>query len=230
MNIEEIETLREKLQSALTELIGKIGTFQIGRAEQFPFGWRKAAKGRTVWRILEELITQNLEKHHKELGIESITASESEVTIYDFRIVLAGEKVPVYVNIKSAVSGGKSQKDDICKGLGLKAFYEADVSREFFVTSFCLKFNEDMSIAIEKCIVFPVAWIPDIYVNPSNNGNLQSSKYKDIQQAARRTTAEFYELFKKALEESSNKKAAKLAAERKALEEIVEVVELNSKL
>lgn len=227
MKVEKIEELRAKLQLALTELISKIGTFQIGKPEQFPYGWRKAAKGRTVWRILEELITQNLEKYHKELGIESIAASESEVTIYDFKIVLKDEKVPVYVNIKSAVSGGKVQKDDICKGLGLKAFYETDVSREFFVSSFSLKFNDDMSITIEKCIVFPVAWIPDIYVNPSNNGNLQSSKYKDIDQAVKRTTLEFYELFKHALDESSNKKAAKLTAERKAAEE---VVESNAKL
>lgn len=29
-----------------------------------------------------------------------------------------------------------------------------------------------MSIEITKAIVFPIAWIPDIYVNPSNNGNL----------------------------------------------------------
>gem|GEM_PF-5912452 len=29
-----------------------------------------------------------------------------------------------------------------------------------------------MTINIEKCVVSPVAWIPDIYINPSNNGNL----------------------------------------------------------
>ncbi len=33
-----------------------------------PFGWRKAAKGRIVWRIIEEVISQNLETHAKELG------------------------------------------------------------------------------------------------------------------------------------------------------------------
>lgn len=221
MDVEKIEELRIKLQKALSTLIGKIGDFEIGKPEQFPFGWRKAAKGRTVWRILEELITQNLEKFHKELGIESIAASDSEVTIYDFKIILEGEDVPIYVNIKSAVSGGKSQKDDICKGVGLKAFYEADINREFFITSFCLRFNDDMTITIESCTVFPVAWIPDVYVNPSNNGNLQSSKYKNIDEGVKRTTTEFFEIFKEALNESSRKKEVKLNADKAAREEII---------
>jgi len=38
MTIEKIEELREKLQSALSNLIKKIGSFQIGKKEQFPFG------------------------------------------------------------------------------------------------------------------------------------------------------------------------------------------------
>ena len=65
--IEEIERLRSNLEKSLTKLINKIGKIQIGRKEQFPFGWRKAAKGRTVWRIIEEVITQNLELHHKDV-------------------------------------------------------------------------------------------------------------------------------------------------------------------
>ena len=50
-----------------------------------------------------------------------------------------------------------------------------------------------MTIGLDKCHVFPTAWLPDIYVNPSNNGNLQSSHYKDIRQAVKRTPAEFVE-------------------------------------
>ena len=43
-----------------------------------------------------------------------------------------------------------------------------------------------MSIEIDKCIVFPVAWISDVYINPSNNGNLQSRKYKDLAAAIKK--------------------------------------------
>ena len=48
-----------------------------------------------------------------------------------------------------------------------------------------------MTIGLDKCIVFPTAWIPDVYVNPSNNGNLQSSRYKDLANAVKRTPEEF---------------------------------------
>jgi hypothetical protein len=38
--------------------------------------------------------------------------------------------------------------------------------------------------------------LPDIYVNPSNNGNLQSSKYKDFSSAVPRSQAEFMALLR----------------------------------
>ncbi len=210
MDEERIDSLRNKLQECLDTLVSKIGKIQIGTKEQFPLGWRKAAKGRTVWRILEELITQNLEKYYDELDIVSITTSDSEITIHDFAIVFKDETIPVYVNIKSAVLGGKVQKDDISKGVGLQKFYEADINRDFFVATFFINFNEDMSIEIIKCTVFPIAWIPDIYINPSNNGNLQSSKYKNIEDAVKRSTSEFFKLFKLAMDEAQKKKFKKL--------------------
>ena len=210
MDIEQTENRRAKLQASLDTLIGKIGKIQIGTKEQFPLGWRKAAKGRTVWRILEELITQNLEKYYGELNIISITTSDSEITVYDFAVQFEGEDAPVYVNIKSAVHGGRTQKDDISKGVGLKNFYEADINRDFFVATFFIRFNDDMTIEILKCTAFPIAWIPDVYVNPSNNGNLQSSKYKHLDDAVKRTSAEFFEVFKLAMDVAVQKRHRKL--------------------
>lgn len=210
MSVEQTDRRRLKLQASLDKLIAKIGKIQIGTKEQFPLGWRKAAKGRTVWRILEELITQNLEKYFNELNIVSITASDSEITVYDFAVQFEEEDEPVYVNIKSAVFGGKTQKDDISKGVGLQNFYEADINRDFFVATFFIKFNEDMTIEIVKSTAFPIAWIPDVYINPSNNGNLQSSKYKNLDDAIKRTSKEFFEEFKKAMEVAAKKKHKKL--------------------
>ena len=66
-----------------------------------------------------------------------------------------------------------------------------------------------MTIGLEKCIVFPTAWIPDVYVNPSNNGNLQSSKYKDLAGAIRRTPQEFLKCLTEANEVALEKKKKK---------------------
>ena len=48
MTIKETETLRANIQNSFELLIKKIGTIQIGLPSQFPYGWRKSAKGRTV--------------------------------------------------------------------------------------------------------------------------------------------------------------------------------------
>ncbi len=66
------------LSAALDVLLRDIGDVQIGNRKQFPLGWRKAAKGRSVWRLLEELISQNLETRFKSLGVSSFSTAFSE--------------------------------------------------------------------------------------------------------------------------------------------------------
>lgn len=189
--IEKTEKYRELLQNCLTLLLTKIGPIQIGTVEQFPYGWRKAAKGRTVWRIIEEAITQNLGKFAGEIGLQIVKPASSEVGIYDCQVQFMEDSQDVYFNIKSAVKGLKVNKDDISKADGLTNFYEDDQNKELFIATFVIAFNEDMGVELNECIVMPITWLPDIYVNPSNNGNLQSSKYKDLANSSKRTIPEF---------------------------------------
>ncbi|WP_203368842.1 hypothetical protein [Cysteiniphilum marinum] len=208
-DIKVTREIRESLYDALTSLISDIGPIKIGNAKQFPFGWRKAAKGRTVWRILEEVITQNLEESHNKYGFNSMKPSESEVSVFDFAIKMDGHIKPIYVNIKSAVKGARKNKDDISKAIGLKHFYEEDPEKEIFIASFVINFKDNMSISIDQCHVMPIAWLPDIYVNPSNNGNLQSSKYKDVDLATERTNQEFIDALVDEMEVARKKRLAK---------------------
>ena len=114
--------------------------------------------------------------------------------------------MPAFINIKSAVVGGRTNKDDISKALKLQEFYMNYPEAEMFVATMFIKFNRDMSIELTSASVFPLAWLPDIYVNPSNNGNLQSSKYKDISTAIPRSNKEFMELLALEIEAALNKK------------------------
>lgn len=72
MSVAETEELRIRLEEALNKVVSSLGTIQIGNKTQFPYGWRKTAKGRTVWRILEEAITQNLEHSFKNLALKRL--------------------------------------------------------------------------------------------------------------------------------------------------------------
>ncbi len=69
--INYIESERQYLEDQLTKMINRIGSIPIASREIMPYGWRKSAKGRTVWRILEEVISQNLEMNARSLGFDS---------------------------------------------------------------------------------------------------------------------------------------------------------------
>lgn len=181
------------IENSLKKLIEEIGDIPIANTRIMPFGWRKAAKGRTVWRILEEIITQNLELKAEELGYQKVALPESEVGVYDLEFVLINGK-KAFINIKSAVEGVKKSKDDISKATGLIEFYKSHPNDNLYIATFVLQFNRNMTVKIINCVVYPVAWIPDVYVNPSNNGNLQSSEYKYISKAIERTNDDFLRL------------------------------------
>ena len=44
----EVETERKNIEDKLKELIKSIGDIPIAHTNIMPYGWRKAAKGRTV--------------------------------------------------------------------------------------------------------------------------------------------------------------------------------------
>lgn len=209
VSIEETEYFRQRLETSLSSLIAGIGPISIGTPRQFPFGWRKAAKGRTVWRILEEAINQNLEVSFRDYDMVLVEPSPSEVSVYDTRVRFQGYDTNIYLNVKSAVADGRRNKDDISKADGLFQFFSIDPDRQLFICTFVIRFGGDMNIEFADCHVMPIMWLPDIYVNPSNNGNLQSSKYKDLSAATRRTNSEFLIALGKEMEIARQKRAAK---------------------
>ena len=209
--IEEVERYRNALEQRLRKLIAGIGEVPIGTPGQFPFGWRKAAKGRTVWRILEEVISQNLEKNAGDLGLHDFTPASSEVGVYDFSFRFEDSQ-PIYVNIKSAVQGRASSKDDVSKADKLISFYEETEELTLFIATIEISFHiNPVRIELTNCYVVPTAWLPDIYVNPSNNGNLQSSKYKDLTSCTRRSRADFILLLREKIDEARGKRAQKMS-------------------
>src|SRR5690625_1336172 len=207
--IKKISNEREVLERNINNLIDKkIKHIPIANKSLMPFGWRKSAKGRTVWRIVEEVISQNLEKYAEDFGFKSVVAAESEVGVYDFEFELeTGSKS--YVNIKTAVIDGRVNKDDISKADGLIDFLKNNIDNNIYVATFLIKFTEDMTIELVKCIICPTAWIPDVYVKPRNNGKLQSSKYKRIEEFETRTNSEFLRTIKE------EKRVAKLGGRNK---------------
>lgn len=207
----DLEDNVKTLNSCFNKVIRNIGEISIGNKKQFPFGWRKAAKGRTVWRIVEEAIVQNAEKYFNNSNESDyeVKSSDSEVGVYDLTFRLKKSSDLLYINIKSSVKDGKKRRDDISKASKLKDFYEEDINKKLFIATFIIEFTSNMTINICRAIVKPINWISDIYVNPSNNGNLQSAEYKS-ELSETRTNEEFLTELKKQINISNNKKINKI--------------------
>lgn len=207
----DLEDNVKTLNSCFNKVIRNIGEISIGNKKQFPFGWRKAAKGRTVWRIVEEAIVQNAEKYFNNSNESDyeVKSSNSEVGVYDLTFRLKKSSDLLYINIKSSVKDGKKRRDDISKASKLKDFYEEDINKKLFIATFIIEFTLNMTINICSAIVKPINWIPDIYVNPSNNGNLQSAEYKS-ELSEIRTNEEFLTELKRQINISNNKKINKI--------------------
>ena len=100
-------------------------------------------------------------------------------------------------------------KDDISKARALEEFFSADLDRVLLIATFELEFLSNMMLRLKKCTVVPVMWLPDIYVNPSNNGNLQSSKYKNLTESIRRKGVDFLEILRREIDLADDKREAK---------------------
>ncbi len=205
----EVENYCSRLRASLNKLCQKLGVIQIGTKKQFPDGWGKAAKGRTVWRIVEEAINQNLKKERKELGFDEVRPSDAEASIFDVEVAFTDDPRTLYLNFKAAVAGKESKKGDISKAGKLVKFFDGGVNRQLFIVTFGIAFHADMTIEIKDCLVTPITWLPDIYVNPSNNGNLQCSQPKTLDGATKRTNAKFLATLKSAMATAAKKRKAK---------------------
>ena len=211
MGIKEYEEISNLLQKTFEKLISNIQQISIGDRNIFPYGWRKSAKGRTVWRLIEEAIVQNLEYEPWKYNLKSVTPAESEVGIFDLALKYEGIDKKIYINIKSSVKNRRKNKDDISKAIGLIDFLTQHPDDFIFIITIEIDFSDSMNVLLTNAFIMPTPWLPDIYVNPSNNGNLQSSKYKDINLGIRRTNQEFLNELRIAKEVADQKKKGKIS-------------------
>ena len=211
MGIKEYQEISNLLQKTFEKLISNIQQISIGDRNIFPYGWRKSAKGRTVWRLIEEAIVQNLEYEPWKYNLKSVTPAESEVGIFDLALKYEGIDKKIYINIKSSVKNGRKNKDDISKAIGLIDFVTQHPDDFIFIITIEIDFSDSMNVLLTNAFIMPTPWLPDIYVNPSNNGNLQSSKYKDINLGIRRTNQEFLNELRIAKKVADQKKKRKIS-------------------
>jgi hypothetical protein len=190
VNFKQTTAFQKRLASSLNKLLRRIRRIQIGTPKQFPDGWGRAAKGRTVWRIVEEAVVQNLKKHRASLGLAVAEVAPREVDIYDVKIRFKNSTIELFLNLKTYAAGLETKKGDISKAKRIIEFFDQDVARQLFIVRLVIRFSADMCIEIKECLVVPITWLPDIDVNYHNH-NLQCRQPKTLGGVTRRTNSKF---------------------------------------
>lgn len=126
-------------------------------------------------------------------------------------VALKNDTRILYLNFKAAVAGKQTMKGDISKAESIVKFFNADVNRQLFIVTFGIVFHASMAIEIKTCLVTPITWLPDIYVNPSNNGNLQCRQPATLAGATKRTNSLFLTTLKSAMKIAATKRKKKNA-------------------
>jgi hypothetical protein len=216
VTLKQTEAFQKRLTSSLEKLLKRIGRIQIGTPQQFPDGWGRAAKGRTVWRIVEEAVVQNIKARRAELGLAHAEAAPGETELYDVKVRFEQSKVDLFLNLKTAASGRETKKGDVSKADGIIRFFDMDAGRQLFIVTLVVTFSADMFIEITKCLVVPITWLSDVYVNPRNN-NLQCCQPKALANATKRTNAEFIAVLRHEMDAADVKRAKKAKGKRKAM-------------
>jgi len=201
----------DRVDTALANVLSAIGGWEVVPKELVPLGLGRAAKGRTVWRLVEEVVKQNLQVRAEELGLADVTVPEDEVGPYDC-VVSTGELPSVHLNLKAAGTSGRANKDDVSKAEAIEEFYRSGGDDALLCVAVVKLEFVETRIEFRGHQLFNVAWIPDIYVNPSNN-NLQSSKYRTDR--TERTNIDFLALLEAQLAAAHAKRAAKAATGRR---------------
>lgn len=209
VTLKQTRAFQGRLTTCLTKLLKRIGRVQIGTPQQFPEGWGRAAKGRTVWRIVEEAVVQNLKARRGELELDHTEAAAGETELYDVKLRFQKSKVELFLNLKTAAIGRETKKGDVSKADGIVRFFEKDAERQLFIVTLVVTFCSDMFIEIKRCRVVPITWLSDIYVNPRNN-NLQCCQPKKLSDATKRTNAEFITALQREMEIADAKRAKKV--------------------
>ena len=100
------------------------------------------------------------------------------------------------MNIKVNNVERDSGRNDISKAPALVTFYSTNGDVILLDVVIRIKFeNTKIYLNVADVIVFNVAWIPDVYVNPSNHHLQAEYSTRKIE----RTTREFIELLKNQL-------------------------------
>ena len=183
--------IAQKIKNLAKKILNEISFEVIHPESKIPLGFKKHT--RSISWLAEQVISQHLKVNYKKYDIEKFEISETDISVFDFKIKFKDIGEILYVNSKITWINQKRQKNDMSSIKKLYKFYEENKNAKLFYLIFPFDYfgSKDNKIKfLNNIICGEYNKMRDFYLNPRNE-HLQA--YYDVENIER-SNDEFLEI------------------------------------
>lgn len=185
--------IAEKLKSVSKKILNEISFEVIHPENKIPLGFKKHT--RSISWLAEQVISQHFEVYKEKYDIEKFEQSETDISVFDFKIKFKGFNEVAYVNSKITWIKQKKQRNDMSSIKKLYTFYKENKNAKLFYLIFPFDYFGTKNNKIKflnNIICGEYIKMKDFYLNPRNE-HLQA--FYDVDNIER-SFDEFLEIIK----------------------------------
>ncbi len=192
-NLKYIMNLAYRLKNLARKILNEISFEVINPESKIPLGFKKHT--RSISWLAEQVISQHLMVNKKKYDLEKFEISETDISVFDFKIKFKDLKDIIYVNSKITWVQQKKQRNDMSSIKKLYTFYKENKNAKLFYLIFAFDYfgskNNEIKF-LDNIICGEYIKMKDFYLNPRNE-HLQA--FYDVENIER-SYDEFLEIIK----------------------------------
>lgn len=182
-----------RLKNLARKILNEISFDVINPESKIPLGFKKHT--RSISWLAEQVISQHLMVNKKKYDLEKFEISETDISVFDFKIKFKDFKDIIYVNSKITWVQQKKQRNDMSSIKKLYTFYKENKNAKLFYLIFAFDYfgskNNEIKF-LDNIICGEYIKMKDFYLNPRNE-HLQA--FYDVENIER-SYDEFLEIIK----------------------------------
>ncbi len=182
-----------RLKNLARKILNEISFEVINPESKIPLGFKKHT--RSISWLAEQVISQHLMVNKKKYDLEKFEISETDISVFDFKIKFKDLKDIIYVNSKITWVQQKKQRNDMSSIKKLYTFYKENKNAKLFYLIFAFDYfgskNNEIKF-LDNIICGEYIKMKDFYLNPRNE-HLQA--FYDVENIER-SYDEFLEIIK----------------------------------
>ena len=182
-----------RLKNLARKILNEISFEVINPESKIPLGFKKHT--RSISWLAEQVISQHLMVNKKKYDLEKFEISETDISVFDFKIKFKDFKDIIYVNSKITWAQQKKQRNDMSSIKKLFTFYKENKNAKLFYLIFAFDYfgskNNEIKF-LDNIICGEYIKMKDFYLNPRNE-HLQA--FYDVENIER-SYDEFLEIIK----------------------------------